>query len=114
MTDCIFCKIAAGNIPANIVFQNEEVLAFRDLNPQAPTHILVIPKKHIATTNDITAADAALIGSMYLAAKHIAKDEGIADSGYRTVMNCNRGAGQTVFHIHLHVLGGRPMGWPPG
>ncbi|MBI3187395.1 MAG: histidine triad nucleotide-binding protein [Gammaproteobacteria bacterium] len=114
MTDCIFCKIAAGTIPANIVYQNDDVLAFRDLNPQAPTHILVIPKKHIATTNDITAKDAALIGQMYLAAKQIAKDEGIAESGYRTVMNCNRGAGQTVFHIHLHVLGGRQMNWPPG
>lgn len=114
MTDCIFCKIAAGTIPANVVYQNDAVLAFRDLNPQAPTHILVIPKKHIATTNDITPTDAALIGDMYLAAKQIAKDEGIADSGYRTVMNCNRGAGQTVFHIHLHVLGGRPMSWPPG
>lgn len=114
MTDCIFCKIAAGTIPANVVYQNDDVLAFRDLNPQAPTHILVIPKKHIATTNDITTNDAALIGQMYLAAKQIAKDEGIADSGYRTVMNCNRGAGQTVFHIHLHVLGGRPMSWPPG
>lgn len=114
MTDCIFCKIAAGTIPANVVYQNDDVLAFRDLNPQAPTHILVIPKKHIATTNDITPTDAALIGDMYLAAKQIAKDEGIADSGYRTVMNCNRGAGQTVFHIHLHVLGGRPMSWPPG
>ena len=114
MTDCIFCKIAAGTIPAGIVYQNDDVLAFRDLNPQAPTHILVIPKKHIATTNDITTSDAALIGNMYLAAKQIAKDEGIADNGYRTVMNCNRGAGQTVFHIHLHVLGGRAMGWPPG
>ena len=114
MTDCLFCKITAGAIPANIVYQNDNVLAFRDLNPQAPTHILVIPKKHIATTNDIVDADVALIGQLYLAAKQIAKDEGIADSGYRTVMNCNRGAGQTVFHIHLHVLGGRAMGWPPG
>lgn len=114
MTDCIFCKIAKGEIPANVVFQNDEVLAFRDLNPQAPTHILVIPKKHIATTNDITSADEALIGKMLLAAKQVAKEEDIAESGYRTVMNCNRGAGQTVFHIHLHVLGGRAMGWPPG
>ena len=114
MTDCIFCKIAAGDIPAKIVFQNDDVLAFRDLNPQAPTHVLVIPKKHIATTNDITDADAALIGKMHLAAKQVAKDDGIADDGYRTVMNCNRAAGQTVFHIHLHLLGGRHMGWPPG
>ena len=114
MTDCIFCKIAAGAIPASIVYQTDDVVAFRDLNPQAPTHILVIPKKHIATTNDIAVADVALIGNMHLAAKHVAKEEGIADSGYRTVMNCNRGAGQTVFHIHLHVLGGRAMGWPPG
>jgi histidine triad (HIT) family protein len=114
MTDCIFCKIVAGDIPGDIVYQNDDVLAFRDLNPQAPTHILVIPKKHIATTNDIQPDDAELIGKMYLAAKQIAKDEGIAESGYRCVLNCNKQAGQTVFHIHLHILGGRPMSWPPG
>lgn len=114
MTDCIFCKIASGDIPGDIVYQDDDVLAFRDLNPQAPTHVLVIPRKHIATTNDIQPEDAELIGKMYLAAKQIARDEGIAESGYRCVLNCNREAGQTVFHIHLHILGGRAMGWPPG
>ena len=114
MTDCIFCKIISGDIPADIVFQDDDVLAFRDLNPQAPTHILVIPKKHIATTNDLQSDDAELVGKMHLAARQIAKQEGIADPGYRTVMNCNEEAGQTVFHIHLHVLGGRSMTWPPG
>jgi histidine triad (HIT) family protein len=114
MTDCIFCKIISGDIPGDIIYQNNDVLAFRDLNPQAPTHVLVIPKKHISTINDIQTDDAELIGKMVLAAKQIAKDEGIDESGYRTVMNCNAGAGQTVFHIHLHVLGGRGMTWPPG
>jgi len=114
MTDCIFCKIVSGDIPGDIVYQDDEVLAFRDLNPQAPTHILIIPKKHISTINDIQPEDAELIGKMYLAASQIARKEGIAEPGYRAVMNCNREAGQTVFHIHLHLLGGRPMSWPPG
>lgn len=114
MTDCIFCKIISGDIPGDIVYQDDDVLAFRDLNPQAPTHILVIPRKHISTLNDLQADDAELVGNMYLAAKNIADEEGIAEAGYRTVMNCNAQAGQTVFHIHLHVLGGRPMSWPPG
>lgn len=114
MSDCLFCKIVSGDIPGDIVFQDDEVLAFRDLNPQAPTHILVISKKHISTINDIQPEDAELIGKMFLAAKQVAQAEGIADSGYRTVMNCNAEAGQTVFHIHLHIVGGRPMGWPPG
>lgn len=114
MTDCIFCKIIAGDIPGDIVYQDDEVLAFRDLNPQAPTHILIIPKQHIATTNDITPEQAELAGKLILAAQKIAHEEGIAESGYRTVLNCNAGAGQSVYHIHLHLLGGRPMGWPPG
>lgn len=114
MTDCIFCKIVNGDIPATKVYEDEDVLAFRDLNPQAPVHVLVIPRKHIATTNDLQPDDAALVGKMYLAAQQIARDEGISESGYRTVINCNAEAGQTVFHIHLHLLGGRPMGWPPG
>ena len=114
MTDCIFCKIVSGDIPGDIVYQDDDVLAFRDLNPKAPTHILVIPKKHIATLNDLQTDDAELVGKMYLTAKNIAVEEGIAEAGYRTVMNCNAQAGQTVFHIHLHVLGGRPMSWPPG
>ncbi|MBU0501386.1 MAG: histidine triad nucleotide-binding protein [Gammaproteobacteria bacterium] len=114
MTDCIFCKIAAGDIPATKLYEDDRVVAFRDLNPQAPTHLLVIPRRHIATLNDLELDDAALIGSMYLAAKEVAAAEGIAEAGYRTVFNCNRDGGQEVFHLHLHVLGGRQMSWPPG
>lgn len=114
MTDCLFCKIASGEIPGDIVYQDDDVLAFRDLSPQAPVHFLVIPKKHISTINDIQPADAELIGKMYLAAQAVAKDEGMDDSGYRCVMNCNDDGGQTVHHIHLHVLGKRRMNWPPG
>ncbi|WP_456405022.1 histidine triad nucleotide-binding protein [Thiolapillus sp.] len=114
MTDCIFCKIAAGEIPAEVVYEDEDVLVFRDLNPQAPTHVLVIPRRHIATINDLQPEDAELVGKMTLAAKAVAEQEGIAQEGYRTVFNCNAAAGQTVFHIHMHVLGGRAMGWPPG
>jgi histidine triad (HIT) family protein len=114
MTDCLFCKIVSGDIPATKVFENDHAIGFRDLNPQAPTHVLVIPKKHISTINDIQEGDKALIGEMFLAAQKIAAAEGLAEPGYRTVMNCNEEAGQTVFHIHLHVLGGRSMSWPPG
>ena len=113
MSDCIFCKIVSGDIPAEKVFENEHVVAFKDLNPVAPYHALVIPKKHIATMNDIQPEDAGLLGQMYLAAGQMAADAGFADDGYRAVMNCNADAGQTVFHIHLHVLGGTAMGWPP-
>jgi histidine triad (HIT) family protein len=111
--DCLFCKIVAGEIPADIVYESESALGFRDINPQAPTHVLVIPRRHIATINDIVDEDQALVGSLYTAAREIVAAEGIAEDGYRTVMNCNESAGQSVFHIHLHVLGGRPMGWPP-
>jgi histidine triad (HIT) family protein len=114
MDDCIFCKIIAGDIPADIVYQDEHVLAFRDLNPKAPTHALVISRRHISTLNDLTDDDAELIGRMHLAARTVAEQDGIAESGYRTVFNCNEAAGQTVFHIHLHVMGGRRMTWPPG
>lgn len=114
MTDCLFCKIINGDVPADVVYQDDDVLAFRDISPQAPTHVLVIPRKHIATLNDIQPDDAELVGKLYLAAQKIAADEGIAEPGYRAVMNCNAGAGQTVFHIHLHVLGGRNLSWPPG
>jgi histidine triad (HIT) family protein len=114
MTNCIFCKIISGDISGDIIYQDDDVLAFRDLNPQAPTHFLLIPKKHIATINDLQTEDAALMGKLYLAAKRIAKDQGIEESGYRTVMNCNADGGQSVYHIHLHVLGGRNMSWPPG
>lgn len=114
MDDCIFCKIAAGDIPADKVFEDDSVVAFRDLNPQAPTHILVIPRRHIATLNDVGGDDEALVGRMIGAAREIAAQEGLADAGFRTVMNCNEAGGQTVFHIHLHLLGGRMMQWPPG
>lgn len=114
MDDCIFCKIIEKEIPAKIIFEDENLLAFEDLNPQAPLHALVIPKKHISTSLDISDKDNELIGLMFQAANRIAKDRGVADSGFRTVLNCNRAAGQTVFHIHLHVLGGRNMNWPPG
>lgn len=114
MSETIFGKIAAGEISADVVYEDEDVVAFRDISPQAPTHVLVIPRKPIPTLNDATAADAELLGKLLLAAAKVAESEGIAESGYRTVVNCNAGAGQTVFHIHLHVLGGRPMQWPPG
>ena len=110
----IFEKIMAGQVPSQKVFEDEHVFAFRDVNPQAPVHVLVIPKVHVATLNDLTTAHEPLVGAMVRAAAHIAKERGFADSGYRTVFNCNAAAGQTVFHIHLHVLGGRTMAWPPG
>ena len=112
--DCLFCKIIAGEIPADIIYESDTALAFRDINPQAPTHVLVIPKRHIATINDIGTEDTELIGKLYLAAARVARDAGFAEEGYRAVMNCNGRAGQTVFHLHLHVLGGRDMNWPPG
>ena len=114
MTDCLFCKMVSGAIQPDVVYEDDDVLAFRDLNPQAPLHVLVIPKAHIATTNDLDAGNAGVVGKMYLAARQIALDEGVADPGYRMVMNCNPGAGQSVYHIHLHLLAGRPLGWPPG
>jgi len=114
MTDCLFCKIIQGDIPGDIVYQDDDVLAFNDVNPQAPTHILIIPKKHIATTNDAQAEDAAVLGKLMLTASRIAADMGFADDGYRMVTNCNELAGQSVFHIHLHLLAGRAMHWPPG
>jgi histidine triad (HIT) family protein len=113
-SNCLFCKILDGDIPADIVYESETAIAFRDVNPQASTHVLIIPRKHIATINEIAEEDQALIGSLYSAAREIAAAEGIAEEGYRAVMNCNEGAGQTVFHIHLHLLGGRALGWPPG
>ena len=114
MADCLFCKIVAGQIPATIVFQDDHVVAFRDITPRAPTHVLIVPRRHIASLNDLVADDDALVGEMVRAAATIATKEGLADRGYRTVFNCNADAGQTVFHIHLHLLGGRTMAWPPG
>jgi len=113
-TDCLFCKILAGDIPADIVYESDTAIAFRDINPQAPTHVIIIPRQHIATINDIDETDQEVVGSLYSAARVIAAAEGIAEGGYRTVMNCNEAAGQTVFHIHLHLLGGRTLSWPPG
>lgn len=114
MSETLFSKIINREIPADILYEDDDVLAFSDVNPQAPVHFLVIPKQAIATVNDIQPEQAELLGKMVLAAQKLAKQKGIADDGYRLVMNCNEGAGQTVFHIHLHVLGGRAMTWPPG
>lgn len=112
--DCLFCRIVGGEIPADIVYESERVLAFRDINPQAPTHVLIVPRRHVATINDITDEHREDIGNLFMAAKVIARAEGIDEQGYRVTMNCNEGAGQSVFHLHLHLLGGRPMQWPPG
>jgi histidine triad (HIT) family protein len=113
MSDCIFCKIAEGKIPAKVVKEDDRAIAFRDLNPQAPTHVLIIPRKHIASLDVLDDGDAALVGHLFVVAKQIAKAEGLTD-GWRTVFNVGAHAGQTVFHIHLHLLGGRSLGWPPG
>ena len=113
MSETIFTKIINREIPADIIYEDDISLAFNDINPQAPVHFLVIPKKAIATINDLTEADRELVGHLYLVAAKIAKEKGFADDGYRVVMNCGENSGQTVFHIHLHVLGGKPLGWPP-
>lgn len=112
--NCLFCNIAKGGIPATVVYDDQELMAFRDINPQAPTHILIIPKQHIATINDAQKSDQQLLGTMILRAQQLAKDEGINEAGYRLVFNVNSGGGQEVYHIHLHLLGGRQMSWPPG
>ncbi len=112
MTDCLFCKMVAGDITPDTVFEDDDVLAFRDISPQAPVHILIIPKRHIATLNDLDAP--ALGGKLLQTAAELAKQEGIAEAGYRTLFNCNHNGGQAVYHLHLHLLGGRQMTWPPG
>jgi histidine triad (HIT) family protein len=114
MADCLICKIIAREIPASVVYEDEHVLAFNDINPQGPTHVLVVPKRHIATLNDLAPADDAIVGELVRRAAAIAKERGIDASGFRTVFNTNRGAGQTIFHIHLHLIGGRSLAWPPG
>jgi len=114
MSEDLFLKIIHREIPADIVYETDDVLAFRDVNPQAPVHLLIIPKIHIRTINDIEPQHSELVGRLFMAAAEIARQEGISEQGYRVVMNCNAAAGQTVFHIHLHLLGGREMGWPPG
>lgn len=111
---CLFCKIIAGEIPSKKVYEDADLFAFEDINPQAPVHVLVVPKQHIATLNDLVVTDDGLVGSMVRRAAAIAKERGIDGPGFRTVFNCNAQSGQTVFHVHLHVLGGRTLTWPPG
>lgn len=112
--DCLFCKMVAGEIKPDTLYEDDDILAFKDINPQAPVHFLVIPKQHITTLNDLNDDHAELIGRLHLVARDIAKTQGIADGGYRCVINCNADAGQSVWHVHLHVLGGRALTWPPG
>jgi histidine triad (HIT) family protein len=114
VADCLFCKIAAGQVPATVVYQDDRLVAFKDVNPQAPMHVLIVPRRHVATLNDLADGDDALVGEMIRRAAALAREQGYGDRGYRTVFNCNADAGQTVFHIHLHVLGGRKLSWPPG
>ena len=114
MQDCVFCKIASGEIPSKEVYSDDEFYAFRDLNPQAPVHILLVPRKHVDRIVEFGDADAPLIGRMILVANKIAESEGLVEKGFRYVINCNEQGGQTVFHVHVHILGGRYMGWPPG
>ncbi len=114
MEDCIFCKIIAGEIPGNIIHRDDEVVAFHDVNPVAPVHVLIIPRKHMSSINEAVEEDRQVLGELMLRAKAIAKELNIAESGYRLVINTGKSVGQTVFHIHLHLLGGRPMSWPPG
>ncbi|MFN2383369.1 MAG: histidine triad nucleotide-binding protein [Gemmatimonadota bacterium] len=114
MSDCVFCRIGDGSLPADVVAEGDAWVAFRDLQPQAPTHLLIIPRRHVATANDLVGADDALMGELVRAAAEIAAREGVAEAGYRLVCNTNRGAGQSVFHLHLHLLAGRPLAWPPG
>ena len=111
---CLFCRIIAKQLPARVLFEDDRLVVLQDINPQAPVHALIVPRQHIATLNDLQAEDDGLVGAMFRRAAAIAKDHGVAEQGYRTVFNCNQGAGQSVYHIHLHVLGGRPLGWPPG
>jgi histidine triad (HIT) family protein len=111
---CLFCRIIAGEIPGKFLYQDDHLVVLQDVNPQAPLHALVIPRKHVATLNDLAPEDDGLVGELVRRAAALAKEHGVAEKGYRTVFNCNSEAGQTVFHIHLHVVGGRPMAWPPG
>jgi len=114
MKECLFCKIVAREVPARVVREDEDTFAFEDLKPQAPTHVLVVPRRHLATLNDLSPEDDAVLGKLQRVAASVARERGFADRGYRTVMNCNAAAGQSVFHVHLHLLGGRGFSWPPG
>ena len=114
MSDCLFCRIVRGDVKGNIVYQDNSVVAFKDINPKAPVHLLIVPRKHIATLLDLQQEDHSLIGKIFSVVNQLAKDQGIAQGGFRVVVNCGARAGQSVFHIHFHLLGGRPMAWPPG
>ncbi|MDZ7261590.1 MAG: histidine triad nucleotide-binding protein [candidate division KSB1 bacterium] len=114
MPGCVFCNIVSGKLSSDVLYQGEDIIAFRDINPQAPSHILIIPKKHIPTVNDLQPTDAELLGKMILVARDLAQQEGIAERGFRLIINCNRESGQAVYHLHLHLIGGRRMRWPPG
>ena len=114
MTDCLFCRIIRREVPAALIHEDDQLVAFSDINPQAPTHVLIVPRRHIATLDELQAADDGLVGALVRRAATIAREAGFAAAGYRTVFNCNADGGQTVFHIHLHLLGGRPLTWPPG
>ena len=114
MADCLFCKIIERKIPSSVVYEDDRILAFNDIDPQAPTHVLIMPKRHIPTLNDLGVEDEQIIGELVRRAATIAKERGFSETGYRTLFNTNRGAGQSVFHIHVHLLGGRPFAWPPG
>jgi histidine triad (HIT) family protein len=114
MADCLFCKIIERTIPSTIVYEDARVIAFNDVDPQAPTHVLIVPRRHIATLNDIGVEDEQILGELVRRAAAIAREKGFSETGYRTIFNTNRGAGQSIFHVHLHLLGGRPFGWPPG
>ena len=114
MSECLFCGIVKGDIKGTLVYQDNSVVAFKDINPKAPVHLLIVPRKHIATLLDLQQEDTSLIGDVFNAANQLARDQGIAKNGFRVVVNCGAGAGQSVFHLHFHLLGGRPMVWPPG
>ena len=113
MSDCLFCKIVEKKIPADVVFEDERAIAFRDINAAAPTHVLVIPRRHISTVDDVQESDEAEMGHLFRVASKVAAQEGLGERGFRTVMNCKADGGQSVFHVHLHVLGGKALGWPP-
>jgi histidine triad (HIT) family protein len=113
-SDCIFCRIASGEIQADVVHETERVIAFRDLDPRAPVHVLIIPRRHIASVTELTEADVSVMGELFIAARQVAEQEDVAESGYRLVMNAGKNGGQSVGHVHLHVLGGRRLTWPPG
>ncbi len=112
--DCLFCKFVSGEIEVDKLYENKDILAFKDINPQAPIHFLLIPKVHIPTLNDLDKTHSALVGNLFLIASNLAREHKISENGYRTIMNCNSDAGQTVFHIHLHMMAGRRLKWPPG